>query len=440
MLLRQEVLGSGECTHLAQFLVDVNGRRADSEVKGGIGSGKRCNERPESRQLRRKSVRVALREESSIPTKLQQCLNYDWIGLSERRRHRYYDDLITPLPAERLNCPRSATNSSKIYINSLDASLPALAALQRQQQQQRRMEESFQFNFFQQPAAAAPALPQQQHQQQAAVVPEPLAAAEVPQTDGVQVCAGHCAVPLSVQTPSTHGPQLVRSYAGVCRAVESGARQRHRAAEGEARLAATAAPAAADWLGPPPAQQSCVCVLCAQGLVSSEYAAAMLADPQLEASDLVPNKYEGRGADAHTLIDFVQAHLLQLPKELVGVDANWLTSGTDTRALCTVNCLHLLCCVPACLLCVCMPGGFKLWEGAVDLCNYLIQQQRLTADSIAGRNTDSGLKVCTQQRHSQQQSLKTDHDEQQESNLEPRSSMARTPSCWLGCASVCCCC
>jgi hypothetical protein len=60
-------------------------------------------------------------------------------------------------------------------------------------------------------------------------------------------------------------------------------------------------------------------VLCAvQGLVSSEDAAAMLSDPQLEASDLVPNKYEGRGGGAQIRHMFVlmmlmlQAHLCQL--------------------------------------------------------------------------------------------------------------------------------
>lgn len=134
------------------------------------------------------------------------------------------------------------------------------------------MEESFQFNFFQQqPTAAAvrPQQQQQQQQQQPCTVPEPLAAAEVPHTEGVQASADPSRVELD------NGIVLLK------------------------------------------------------GLVSSEDAAAMLSDPQLEASDLVPNMYE---------------------------------------------------------------GGFKLWEGAVDLCNYLIQQQHLSADSLAGRNTDNGLK------------------------------------------------
>jgi hypothetical protein len=36
-------------------------------------------------------------------------------------------------------------------------------------------------------------------------------------------------------------------------------------------------------------------------------------------------------------------------------------------------------CVPA--------GGFKLWEGAVDLCNYLISQHHLTAETLARGET-----------------------------------------------------
>jgi hypothetical protein len=38
-------------------------------------------------------------------------------------------------------------------------------------------------------------------------------------------------------------------------------------------------------------------------------------------------------------------------------------------------------------------GGFKLWEGAVDLCNYLIQQHTLQASSSTCSSTDTSLKV-----------------------------------------------
>jgi hypothetical protein len=34
-------------------------------------------------------------------------------------------------------------------------------------------------------------------------------------------------------------------------------------------------------------------------------------------------------------------------------------------------------------------GGFKLWEGAVDLCNFLIQQYQLTGDSLGSSSSSS---------------------------------------------------
>lgn len=65
-----------------------------------------------------------------------------------------------------------------------------------------------------------------------------------------------------------------------------------------------------------------------KGRITSEEAAAMLSQPEIQASDLVPNKYE---------------------------------------------------------------GGFKLWEGAVDLCNYLIQQHQLTPESLSSSSSGNSL-------------------------------------------------
>ncbi|KAF6259139.1 hypothetical protein COO60DRAFT_1514683 [Scenedesmus sp. NREL 46B-D3] len=66
-----------------------------------------------------------------------------------------------------------------------------------------------------------------------------------------------------------------------------------------------------------------------KGMVTSEQAAAALAEPELQASDLVPRKYE---------------------------------------------------------------GGFKLWEGAVDLCNFLIQQHQLTPQLLQEHSPSSSLR------------------------------------------------
>uniref|UniRef100_A0A383V6Z2 protein-histidine N-methyltransferase n=1 Tax=Tetradesmus obliquus TaxID=3088 RepID=A0A383V6Z2_TETOB len=66
-----------------------------------------------------------------------------------------------------------------------------------------------------------------------------------------------------------------------------------------------------------------------KGVVTSEQAAAALAEPELQASDLVPRKYE---------------------------------------------------------------GGFKLWEGAVDLCNFLIQQHQLTPQLLQEQTPRTSLR------------------------------------------------
>ena len=38
-------------------------------------------------------------------------------------------------------------------------------------------------------------------------------------------------------------------------------------------------------------------------------------------------------------------------------------------------------------------GGFKLWEGAIDLCNYLVQQHQLTPELLSNQQSTSSLQV-----------------------------------------------
>jgi hypothetical protein len=42
-------------------------------------------------------------------------------------------------------------------------------------------------------------------------------------------------------------------------------------------------------------------------------------------------------------------------------------------------------------------GGFKLWEGAVDLCNFLIQQHQLTPQALQEPSPSSSLRVRERQ-------------------------------------------
>jgi hypothetical protein len=127
----------------------------------------------------------------------------------------------------------------------------------------------------------------------------------------------------------------------------------------------------------------------------------MLAQPELQASDLVPNKYEGTQSNSSST---------------VWPACRVLTDGSKPSDPCVLNDAKnsMLC---PCSMCaggfklwegaiqpcnhpshwqqrqhvvsvfnVCA-GGFKLWEGAIDLCSFLISQHQLTAEALARGQT-----------------------------------------------------
>lgn len=117
----------------------------------------------------------------------------------------------------------------------------------------------------------------------------------------------------------------------------------------------------------------------------------MLAEPELQASDLVPSKYEGVCVCVYVSVWASTQAATHTPSR-----CSWwggATQASPTKQVSPVCCADMLGWLPAVLV-MCPAGGFKLWEGAIDLCNYLIQQHKLTAEGLApGSSSHSSLRV-----------------------------------------------